>query len=86
MYRGCTGDVWDLPTYLPTYLPAYVSIAKNVITLGSCCSLGSIIENPALALEMSAIGGKNVANLAVDFVKRRGITIERESAGRKKLN
>ena len=56
------------------------------------CSVGSmllyvnVIKNLALALEMSAIGGKNAANLAVHFVKRRGITIERESAGRKKLN
>jgi len=42
------------------------------------------IENSASALEMSAIGGKNVANLAVDFVRRREIIRETESGERKK--
>ena len=55
-------------------------------SFGSMLLYANAIENAASALEMSAIGGKNVANLAIDFVKRRRISVEPGSAEIKKLN
>ena len=89
--RGTTGDLSNF------FLP--ILDQENLEPLPGVCpdtswkpSMGSMLlyvyatEHYASALEMNAIGGKNVANLAVDFVKRRGIALEVDSAEEKRLN
>lgn len=89
--RGAMGDASDffLPFLVqenPGPLPGAGPETVQDRSMGSMLLYVNAIENSASALEMSAIGGKNVANLVVDFVKRKGIAIDAESAERKTKN